>query len=77
MMTEIQNSLLQVSNDNIILRDRLEKALVELEEMRKKFDPLKKTFDEVLDEAMEYRERLRYHDINEWYYDKYEKANLL
>jgi hypothetical protein len=77
MMTEIQNSLLQVSNDNIALRDRLEKALVELEEMRKKFDPLKKTFDEVLDEAMEYRERLRYHDINEWYYDKYEKANLL
>jgi|LauGreDrversion4_2_1035121.scaffolds.fasta_scaffold1017505_2 hypothetical protein len=77
MMTEIQNSLLQVSNDNIILRDRLEKALVELEEMRKKFDPLKKTFDEVLEEAMEYRERLRYHDINEWYYDKYEKANLL
>ena len=76
-MTEIQNSLLQVSNDNIILRDRLEKALVELEEMRKKFDPLKKTFDEVLEEAMEYRERLRYHDINEWYYDKYEKANLL
>jgi archaellum component FlaC len=77
MMTEIQNSLLQVSNDNIALRDRLEKALVELEEMRKKFDPLKKTFDEVLEEAMEYRERLRYHDINEWYYDKYEKANLL
>lgn len=77
MMSELTNNLLQVSNDNIVLRDRLEKALVELEEIKRKYNPLVKTFEEVLQEAMEYRERLRYHDINEWYYDKYEKANLL
>ena len=77
MNSELHNSLLQVSNDNIILRDRLEKALVELEELKRKYNPLLKTFEETLQEAMEYRERLRYHDINEWYYDKYEKENIL
>ena len=77
MITELQMNLLQVSNDNLILREQLEKYRVLFEELEAKYKPLKDTFDEVLNEAMEYRERLRYHDINEWYYDKYEKANLL
>ena len=74
---KIAQELLFVSNKNIALKDELEKLKVELEEMRNQLNPLKKTFLEVLDESMEYRERLHYHDINEWYYDKFEKSQLL
>lgn len=69
--------LLAMSNKLIQTQDHLERALVELELMKQRYNPLKKTFEELIEETLEYRERLRYQDEENWRYDKYEKANLL
>lgn len=69
--------LLAMSNKLIQTQDHLERALVELESMKQRYNPLKKTFEELIEETLEYRERLRYQDEENWRYDKYEKANLL
>lgn len=69
-LLEMSDKLIQVSN-------QLERALVDLELMSERYEPLKKTFDEVLQETLEYREKLQYRDEENWMYDKYQKANLL
>ncbi len=69
-LVEMSDKLIQVSN-------QLERALVDLELMSERYEPLKKTFDEVLQETLEYREKLQYRDEENWLYDKYQKANLL
>ena len=69
--------LVAMSYKLIKVSDQLERALVELELMKERYEPLKKTFDEVLQETLEYREKLQYRDEENWLYDKYEKANLL
>jgi archaellum component FlaC len=75
---EMQNKELVAMSDKLIkVSDHLERALVELELMKERYEPLKKTFDEVLQETLEYREKLQYRDEENWLYDKYEKANLL
>jgi archaellum component FlaC len=75
---EMQNKELVAMSDKLIkVSDQLERALVELELMKERYEPLKKTFDEVLQETLEYREKLQYKDEENWLYDKYEKANLL
>jgi archaellum component FlaC len=75
---EMQNKELVTMSDKLIkISDQLERALVELELMKERYEPLKKTFDEVLQETLEYREKLQYRDEENWLYDKYEKANLL
>jgi archaellum component FlaC len=74
----MQNKELVAMSDKLIkVSDQLERALVELELMKERYEPLKKTFDEVLQETLEYREKLQYRDEENWLYDKYEKANLL
>ena len=74
----MQNKELVAMSDKLIkVSDQLERALVELELMKERYEPLKKTFDEVLQETLEYREKLQYKDEENWLYDKYEKANLL
>lgn len=74
----MQNKELVAMSDKLIkVSDHLERALVELELMKERYEPLKKTFDEVLQETLEYREKLQYKDEENWLYDKYEKANLL
>ena len=74
----MQNKELVAMSDKLIkVSDHLERALVELELMKERYEPLKKTFDEVLQETLEYREKLQYRDEENWLYDKYEKANLL
>jgi hypothetical protein len=45
--------------------------------MKERYEPLKRTFEDLIEETLEYRERLRYNDEESWRYDKYEKANLL
>jgi hypothetical protein len=69
--------LLAMSTKLISTQDQLERALVELELMKERYEPLKKTFEDLIEETLEYRERLRYNDEENWRYDKYEKANLL
>jgi archaellum component FlaC len=69
--------LLAMSSKLISTQDQLERALVELELMKERYEPLKKTFEDLIEETLEYRERLRYNDEESWRYDKYEKANLL
>ena len=74
----MQNKELVAMSDKLIkVSDHLERALVELELMKERYEPLKKTFDEVLQETLEYREKLQYKVEENWLYDKYEKANLL
>jgi archaellum component FlaC len=75
---KMQNKELVLISDKLIkVSDQLERALVELELMRERYEPLKKTFEELIEESLEYRERLRYSDEENWRYNKYEKANLL
>lgn len=75
---EMQNRELVSMSDKLIkVTDQLERALVELMLMKERYEPLKKTFDELIEETLEYREKLKYRDEENWLYDKYEKANLL
>lgn len=75
---EMQNRELVSMSDKLIkVTDQLERALVELILMKERYEPLKKTFDELIEETLEYREKLKYRDEENWLYDKYEKANLL
>jgi archaellum component FlaC len=75
---KMQNKeLIEMSDELIKVSNQLERALVDLELMSERYEPLKKTFDEVLQETLEYREKLQYRDEENWLYDKYEKANLL
>jgi len=75
---KMQNKeLIEMSDKLIKVSNQLERALVDLELMRERYEPLKKTFEEVLQETLEYREKLQYRDEESWLYDKYEKANLL
>lgn len=69
--------LIALSNKLIVVQDHLERALVELEEMNRQYKPLRKAFEELVEETLEYRERLRYNDEENWRYDQYDKANLL
>lgn len=69
--------LVAMSNKLIMVQDQLEKALVELGEMEKRYIPLKNAFEDLVEETLEYRERLRYNDEENWRYDQYQKANLL
>lgn len=69
--------LIALSNKLIVVQDQLEKALVELEDMNRQYKPLRKAFEELVEETLEYRERLRYNDEENWRYDQYDKANLL
>jgi archaellum component FlaC len=75
---KMQNKeLIEMSDELIKVSNQLERALVDLELMSERYEPLKKTFDEVLQETLEYREKLQYRDEENWLYDKYQKANLL
>ena len=75
---KMQNKeLIEMSDELIKVSNQLERVLVDLELMSERYEPLKKTFDEVLQETLEYREKLQYRDEENWLYDKYQKANLL
>lgn len=57
----MQNDLNQMlANENIVLSDKLMRCQVELEEISKQNEKLRKAFDDALDLIVEYRERLHY-----------------
>jgi len=52
-----------LANENIVLSDKLMRCQVELEEVSKQNDKLRKAFDDALDLIVEYRERLHYNSV--------------
>ena len=57
----MQNEMNQMlANENIVLSDKLMRCQVELEEVSKQNEKLKRAFDDALDLIKEYRERLHY-----------------
>jgi len=60
----MQNDLNQMlANENIVLSDKLMRCQVELEEISKQNQKLKKALDDALDLIVEYRERLHYNSV--------------
>ena len=60
----MQNDLNQMlANENIVLSDKLMRCQVELEEISKQNEKLRKALDDALDLIVEYRERLHYNSV--------------
>ena len=60
----MQNDLNQMlANENIVLSDKLMRCQVELEEISKQNEKLRKAFDDALELIVEYRERLHYNSV--------------
>ena len=60
----MQNDLNQMlANENIVLSDKLMRCQVELEEISKQNEKLRKALDNALDLIVEYRERLHYNSV--------------
>ena len=76
-MSEKVNQML--ANENIVLSDKLERCLVELEEVSKQNMKMRRAFNECLDLIEEYRERLHYNspETEDLKYDLLERAGLL
>ena len=64
-------------NENIVLSNQNEKLLVELEELERKYNALHKTFLNLLELSLEYRERMGLETNRDFEYDQLEKAKLL
>ena len=61
---QMQNEMNQMlANENIVLSDKLMRCQVELEEISKQNEKLRKAFDDALDLIVEYRERLHYNSV--------------
>jgi len=52
-----------LANENIVLSDKLMRCQVELEEISKQNEKLRKALDNALDLIVEYRERLHYNSV--------------
>jgi len=63
--------------ENIILKNQNEKLLVELEELERKYNAMHKTFLELLELTLEYRERMGLETDRDFEYDQLERAKLL
>jgi len=70
-------SIKDALNENIVLSNQNEKLLVELEELERKYNALHKTFLELLELTLEYRERMGFEPDLGFEYDQLEKAKLL
>lgn len=64
-------------SENIILKNQNEKLLVELEELERKYNAMHKTFLELLELTLEYRERMGLETDRDFEYDQLERAKLL
>jgi hypothetical protein len=64
-------------SENIILKNQNEKLLVELEELERKYNAMHKTFLELLELTLEYRERMGFDPDMDFEYDHLERAKLL
>jgi len=64
-------------SENIILKNQNEKLLVELEELERKYNAMHKTFLELLELTLEYRERMGLETNRDFEYDQLERAKLL
>jgi adenine-specific DNA methylase len=70
-------SIKDALNENIVLSNQNEKLLVELEELERKYNALHKTFLNLLEISLEYRERMGIETNRDFEYDQLEKAKLL
>jgi hypothetical protein len=70
-------SIKDALNENIVLSNQNEKLLVELEELERKYNALHKTFLNLLEMSLEYRERMGIETNRDFEYDQLEKAKLL
>jgi hypothetical protein len=70
-------SIKDALNENIVLSNQNEKLLVELEELERKYNALHKTFLNLLELSLEYRERMGIETNRDFEYDQLEKAKLL
>ena len=64
-------------SENIILKNQNEKLLVELEELERKYNAMHKTFLELLELTLDYRERMGLETNRDFEYDMLERAKLL
>lgn len=64
-------------SENIILKNQNEKLLVELEELERKYNAMHKTFLELLELTLDYRERMGLETNRDFEYDQLERAKLL
>jgi hypothetical protein len=64
-------------SENIILKNQNEKLLVELEELERKYNAMHKTFLELLELTLDYRERMGLETDRDFEYDQLERAKLL
>lgn len=64
-------------SENIILKNQNEKLLVELEELERKHNAMHKTFLELLELTLDYRERMGLETNRDFEYDQLERAKLL
>ena len=64
-------------SENIILKNQNEKLLVELEELERKYTALHSTFIDLLELAVEYRDRMGIDANGDFEYDQLERAKLL
>jgi hypothetical protein len=64
-------------SENIILKNQNEKLLVELEELERKYNAMHKTFIDLLELTLEYRERMGLETDRDFEYDQLERAKLL
>ena len=70
-------SIKDALNENIVLSNQNEKLLVEFEELERKYNALHKTFLNLLELSLEYRERMGLETNRDFEYDQLEKAKLL
>ena len=71
------NSNKDYESENIILKNQNEKLLVELEELERKYNAMHKTFLELLELTLDYRERMGLETDRDFEYDQLERAKLL
>jgi hypothetical protein len=64
-------------SENIILKNQNEKLLVELEELERKYNAMHKTFLDLLELTLDYRERMGLETDRDFEYDQLERAKLL
>lgn len=64
-------------SENIILKNQNEKLLVELEELERKYNAVHKTFLELLELTLDYRDRMGLETNRDFEYDQLERAKLL